>query len=66
MASAFQLLGRVFEALALALALMEGLLVGSSLGGRAETRMTGIGMSPPKPGMREINLSKAYIQTNKV
>jgi hypothetical protein len=64
MASAFQLLGRVFEALALAL--MEGSLVGSSLGGRAETRMTGIGMSPPKPGMREINLSKAYIQTNKV
>jgi hypothetical protein len=64
MASAFQLLGRVFEALALAL--MDGSLVGSSLGGRAETRMTGIGMSPPKPGMREINLSKAYIQTNKV
>jgi hypothetical protein len=64
MASAFRLLGRVFEALALAL--MEGSLMGSSLGGWAETRMTGIGMSPPKPGMREINLSKAYIQTNKV
>jgi hypothetical protein len=37
----------------------------SSLGGRLETGVTRIGMSPSKSGMGEIKLSKACIQTKK-
>jgi hypothetical protein len=44
LAVAFRLPTQVFKALALAPA--EGSLTGSSLGGRAKTGMTGIGMSP--------------------
>jgi hypothetical protein len=35
-------------------------------GGLAETRIAGIRMSPSKPGMGEMKLSKACIQTIKV
>jgi hypothetical protein len=49
---------------ALAPALTEGSLIDSSSGGRAETGMVGIEMSPSKPGMGEMKLSKACIQTN--
>jgi hypothetical protein len=58
------LLAQAFEALALAL--VEGSLTGSSLGGRAKIGMAGIRMSRSKLGMGEIKLSRAYIQTNKV
>jgi hypothetical protein len=44
-----------------ALAPVEGSLVGSSLGDHAETEIVRIGMSPSKPGMGEIKLSKACI-----
>jgi hypothetical protein len=64
LAAAFYLLDQVFEALALAL--VEGSLVGSSLGDQAKTGMTGIEMSPSKSGAGEIKLSKSCIQTNKV
>jgi hypothetical protein len=47
----------------LALAPTTGSLVGSSPGGRAKIGMAGIGMSPLKPGMGEIKLFKACIQT---
>jgi hypothetical protein len=42
---------------------MEGSLAGSSPGGQAKTRMAEIGMPLLKPGMGEIKLSKACIQT---
>jgi hypothetical protein len=58
---AFHLPARVFEALALAP--VDGSLTDSSLGGQVKTGMAGIRMSPPKPVMGEIKLSKAYIQT---
>jgi hypothetical protein len=58
---AFFLPTRVFKELALAL--VEGSLVGSSPGGRAKTGMARIRMSPSKPRMREIKLSKPSIQT---
>jgi hypothetical protein len=50
---------------ALALALDYGSLVDSPLGDRAETRITGIGMSPSNPGMGEMKLSRACIRTYK-
>jgi hypothetical protein len=49
-----------------ALALVEGSLVDSSLGGQAKTRMVGIGMSPSKPGMGEMKLSNACIQIKEI
>jgi hypothetical protein len=49
-----------------ALASVEGSLSASPPGGRAETRIAGIRMSPSKLGMGEMKLSKAWIQTNKV
>jgi hypothetical protein len=58
------LLVRVFEALTLALA--KGSLTDSSPGGQAKTGMAGNGMSPSKPEMGEIKLSKAYIQTREM
>jgi hypothetical protein len=58
--AAFHLLDQVFEALALAL--KEGSLTGSSLGSWAKTRMAGMRMSPLKTGMGEIKLSNASIQ----
>jgi hypothetical protein len=45
---------------------VEGSLADSSPGDRAETEMVGIRTSPSKPGMGEIKLSKACIQTNKI
>jgi hypothetical protein len=63
LAVAFCLPPLAFKELTLAPA--EGSLVGSSPGGLVETRMTRIEMSPSKPGMGEIKLSKAYIQTKK-
>jgi hypothetical protein len=59
----FRLLARVFDARALALA--DGSLADSPLGDRAKTRIAGKGMSPLNLGMREIKLSKAYIQMYK-
>jgi hypothetical protein len=50
---------------ALALALDYGSLLDSPLGDRAETRITGIGMSPSTPGMGEMKLSRACIRTYK-
>jgi hypothetical protein len=61
---AFYLLNRVFEVLALAL--VEGSLASSTLGGWAESRMTEIGMSPSKLGTGEKKLSKACIQTKEM
>jgi hypothetical protein len=61
---AFHLPTRVFEPLALVL--IEGSLMGSSLGDQAETRAAGVRMSLSKPGMGEIKLSKAYIQTKEM
>jgi hypothetical protein len=65
-AVAFYLPARVFEALALALALalVEGSLTDSSPRGRVKIRMTGIRMSPLMLGIGAIKLPKAYIQTN--
>jgi hypothetical protein len=45
---------------------MDGSLMGLPLGGRDETGTTTIGMSPLKPGMGEIKISKVCIHTNKV
>jgi hypothetical protein len=59
--SCFPFADRVFKALALTLA--EGSLVDSSPGDWPETGMAGIRMSPSKPGMGEMKLSKACIQT---
>jgi hypothetical protein len=50
----------------LALASVEGSLSASPPRGWAETGIAGIRMSPSKPGMGEMKLSKAWIQTNKV
>jgi hypothetical protein len=61
---AFRLPARVFEALALAP--VEGSPMDSSLGGRVETGMSRNEMSPSKPGMGEIKLSKASIQTREM
>jgi hypothetical protein len=44
-----------------ALASVVGLLADSLLGGRAETVIVGIGISPSNPGMGEMKLSKACI-----
>jgi hypothetical protein len=44
-----------------ALASVVGLLADSPLGGRAETVIVGIGISPSNPGMGEMKLSKACI-----
>jgi hypothetical protein len=60
---AFRLLARVFDAPTLASA--EGSSMASPLGGRAETGIAGIGMSPSKPGIGEIKLSKSCIRTIK-
>jgi hypothetical protein len=51
------------ESLRLALAPLEGPLMGSSPGDRAKTGTAGIGMSPLKLRTGEIKLSKACIQT---
>jgi hypothetical protein len=45
-----------------ALALVEGSLSASPLGGWAKTRMVGIEISPSMLGMGEMKLSRAYIQ----
>jgi hypothetical protein len=45
---------------------VEGSLSASPLGGWVETGIFGIGMSPSKPGMGELKLSKACIQVIKV
>jgi hypothetical protein len=58
---AFRLPARVFRALALALA--EGSPVDLSPGGQAKTGIAGIRISPSKPGMGEMKLSNACIQT---
>jgi hypothetical protein len=58
---AFHLPTRVFRVLALAP--VEGTLIDSSPGGRAETGIAGIRMSLWKPGTGEMKLSKAWIQT---
>jgi hypothetical protein len=60
----FRLPAQVLEVLVLAP--VDGSLVTSSLGGWAETGMAGIGMSPSKPGIGEMKLSSACIQTNKI
>jgi hypothetical protein len=57
----FHLPARVFEALALAP--VDGSLTDSSPGGQAENGTAGIRISPSKPVMGEIKLSKACIQT---
>jgi hypothetical protein len=61
---AFHLPAHVLNASALAP--VEGSLSASPPGGWAETGIAGIGMSPSKPGMGEMELSKAYIQRIKV
>jgi hypothetical protein len=58
---AFRLPARVLRALALTPA--EESLVDSSPGGWAKIGMAGFGMSPSKPGMGEMKLSKACIHT---
>jgi hypothetical protein len=58
---AFHLPGRVLDVPALAL--VEGLLLALPPIGWAETGMVGIGMSPSKPGMGEMKLSKDCILT---
>jgi hypothetical protein len=50
----------------LALALAEGSLMDSPLGGQAKIGMVGIEMSPSKLGMGEMKLSKACIQIDKI
>jgi hypothetical protein len=62
LAVAFHLPAQVLRALAPAPT--EGSLIDSSSGGRAETGMVGIEMSPSKPAMGEMKLSKACIQTD--
>jgi hypothetical protein len=44
----------------------DGSLTDSQLGDRAETGTAGIRMSPSNPGMGEMKLSSAYIQTHKI
>jgi hypothetical protein len=61
--AAFHLPARVVKALALALA--DGSLADSPLGDRAEIGIVGIRMSSSNPGMGEMKLSKACIQTYK-
>jgi hypothetical protein len=60
----FRLQARVHEALVLHL--VEGSLVDSVPGSRAEIGMAEIGMSPSNPGMGEIKLSKSCIQEIKI
>jgi hypothetical protein len=60
-AVAFHFPTRVIDAPALARA--DGSLANSPLGDQAETGIARIRMSPSNPGMREIKLSRAYIQT---
>jgi hypothetical protein len=58
---AFCLSARVFKVITLAST--DGSLIGSSPGGRFKIGMAGIRISPSKPGMGEMKLSNAYIQT---
>jgi hypothetical protein len=61
---AFRLPARVLEALAPAPA--DGWLGVLSPGGWVETGMARIGTWPSKPGIGEMKLSRAYIQTKKI
>jgi hypothetical protein len=64
LALAFRLPARVLGMLALAL--VEGSLSASPPRGWAGTGTVGIGMSPSKPGMGQMKLSKARVQAIKV
>jgi hypothetical protein len=60
----FYMPAQVFKMLALAP--MEGSLIDSSPGGRAEIGIAEIGISPLKLGTEEMKLSKTCIQTKEM